>query len=298
MLDGKVCVVAGGGNGLGRFAAEHLAERGASVVVNDLGTSVRGEGSDPSVVEDVTEGIRGDGGDALAHHGDVAEPERAAELIETALDEYGRVDAIANFAGILRDGWIPNLSDDDWERSLRVNLGSHFALLRAAVRHWRSITGERDEALDPQRSFVGVSSMGALGNPGQLNYSTAKAGVLGFVRSASTELHRQNVRVNALIPSGFTRMTETVPEEHRPYTREEMPPERVAPMVAYLASDAARDVTGCTLFAGGDRIGLFSEPRLERVGVRSGGWTAEEIAEEMDGPMTDGFELTRTDRFL
>ena len=298
MLDGKVCVVAGGGNGLGRCATEHLAERGARVVVNDLGTSVRGEGSDPSVVEDVAADIDESGGDVLAHHGDVAESEDAEALIETAISEYGRVDAIANFAGILRDGWIPNLSDDDWERSLRVNLGSHFALLRAAVRHWRSIAGEEGDALAPQRSFVGVSSMGALGNPGQLNYSTAKAGVLGFVRSASTELYPQNVRVNALIPSGFTRMTETVPEEHRPYTREEMPPERVAPVVAYLASDAARDVTGCTLFAGGDRIGIFSEPRLERVGVRSGGWTAEEVAAEMDGPMTDGFDLTRTDRFI
>ena len=295
MLDDKTCLVAGGGNGLGRFAAEHLADRGANVVVNDLGTSVHGEGSDPSVAEGVAADIREAGGDALAHTGDIAAPDAATELIETTVEEYGRVDAIANFAGILRDGWIPNLSDEDWTELLRVNLGSHFALLRAAVRRWRSLG---DDELEPQRSFLGVSSMGALGNPGQLNYSTAKAGVLGFVRSASTELHRQNVRVNALVPSGFTRMTETVPEEHRPYTREEMPPERVAPMVAYLASDAARDVTGCTLFAGGDRIGLFSEPRLERVGVRSGGWTAEEIAEEMDGSMTDGFELTRTERFL
>lgn len=295
MLADKVCVVAGGGNGLGRFAAEHLADRGASVVVNDLGTSVHGEGSDPTVAEEVATRIREDGGEALAHHGDVATAAQAADLIETTVGTYGRVDGIANFAGILRDGWIPNLSDEDWTELLRVNLGSHFTLLRAAVRHWRSTEGE---AMEPQRSVLGVSSLGALGNPGQLNYSAAKAGVLGFVRSASTELYRLNVRVNALVPSGFTRMTETVPAEHRPYSREEMPPERVAPMVAYLCSDAARDVTGCTLFAGGDRIGLFSEPRLERVGVRPGGWTAEEIAAELDGPLSEGFELTRTDRFL
>ena len=294
MLDGKVCVVAGGGNGLGRHAAEHLAGAGASVVVNDLGTSVHGEGSDPAVAETVAGSIRDAGGEVVAHHGDVADPDVAADLVETAVDTYGRVDGIANFAGIIRDGWIPNLDDEDWAEVVRVNLGSHFALLRAAVRQW----GGFEEPLSAQRSFVGVSSMGALGNPGQLNYSTTKAGVLGFVRSASTELFAQNVRVNALVPSGFTRMTETVPEEHRPYTREEMPPERVAPMVAYLLGDAAEDVTGCTFFAGGDRIGLFSEPRLERVGVRPGGWTAEAIAEEMDGPMADGFELTRTERFL
>lgn len=293
-IEEKVCVVAGGGHGLGRVVAEHLAERGAHVVVNDLGTSVRGEGSDASVAEGVAEGIRQNGGAALAHHGDVAETDVAETLLRRAVDEWGRVDGVANFAGILRDGWIPNLSEADWHELLRVNLGSHFALLRAAVRHWRSLEGD----LEPQRSFVGVSSMGALGNPGQLNYSTSKAGVLGFVRSASTELYGQNVRVNALVPSGFTRMTASAPEEHRPYTREEMPPERVAPMVAYLLGDAARDVTGCTLFAGGDRIGLFSEPRLERIAVRSGGWTAEEVAEEMEGALTDGFELTRTDRFV
>lgn len=295
MLDDKVCVVAGGGHGLGRAAAEHLADRGAAVVVNDLGTSVAGQGSDPAVVEGVVAAIHEAGGAAVAHHGDVAEADAAADLVATALDEYGRVDAVANFAAILRDGWIPNLTDDDWAEVLRVNLGGHFALLRAAVRHWRSSDAG---TLSTQRSFLGVSSLGALGNPGQLNYSTAKAGVLGFVRSASTELHDLNVRVNALVPAGFTRMTATVPEEDRPYTAEEMPPERVAPMVAYLASDAARDVTGCTLFAGGDRIGVFAEPRLDRVAVREGGWSAEAIAEALDGPLTEGFDLTRTDSFL
>lgn len=293
MLADKVCIVAGGGNGLGRVAAEHLAERGARVVVNDLGTSVDGTGSDPAVPRAVARTIREAGGEAIAHHGDVASPDEVEALIDTALDAYGRLDAIANFAAILRDGWIPNLSDDDWAELMRVNLGGHFALLRAAVRHWRSL--DRPE---PQRSFLGVSSLGALGNPGQLNYSTAKAGVLGFVRSASTEVFDRNIRVNALVPSGFTRMTATVPAEQRPYTREEMPPERVAPMVAYLASDAARDVTGCTLFAAGDRIGVFADPRLERVETRDGGWTAESIADAMDGSLTDGIELTRTERFL
>lgn len=295
MLDDKVCVVAGGGNGLGRVSAEHLAERGARVVVNDLGTSVHGEGSDPTVAEAVASGIRDDGGDAIAHHGDVAGSDVGADLIEVTLDAYGRVDAVANFAGILRDGWITNLTDDDWTEVVRVNLGSHFTLLRAAVGHWRSLD---EEPLDPQRSFLGVSSMGALGNPGQVNYSAAKAGVLGLVRSASTELSEKNVRVNALVPSGFTRMTETVPDEKRPYTEAEMPPERVGPMVAFLASDAAEDVTGCTLFAGGDRIGLLSDPRLDWEAERAGGWSAEAIAEALDRAKTDGVELTRTGRFL
>lgn len=296
MLSEKTCIVTGGANGLGRFAAEELAARGAAVVVNDLGTSVRGEGSDPSAAEETATIIREAGGTAISHHGDVTEADTATDLIETAVEEYGRVDGVANFAGVLRDGWLQNLSDEDWATVVETNLGSHFFLLRAAVRHWRSVDEEED--LDPQRSFLGVSSRGAMGNPGQVNYSATKAGVLGLVRAASTELHRQNVRVNALIPSGYTRMTETVPEEHRPYTREEMPPERVAPMVSYLMSDAATDVTGCTLYAGGDRIGLYSDPQLERVGVNPGGWSAEEIAEEMDESIADGFELTRTERFL
>ena len=294
LLSERVCIVTGAGNGLGRDAADELAAKGASVIVNDLGTSVRGEGADPSVIEETASVIREAGGEALAHHGDVTQPETATELLDTAVAEYGRVDGIANFAGVLRDGWIQTLSDADWQTVVETNLGSHFFLLRAAVAHWRSVEGD----LQPQRSFVGVSSRGAMGNPGQINYSATKAGVLGLVRAASTELYRQNIRVNALVPSGYTRMTETVPEEHRPYTPEEMPPERVAPMVSYLLSEAATDVTGCTLYAGGDRIGLYSDPQLERVGVNPGGWSAEQIAQELDDAIADGFELTRTERFL
>jgi len=294
MLADKTLILAGAGNGLGRYAAEHLADLGATVVVNDLGASVTGEGSDPAVAEAVAETITESGGDAIPHHGDVADPEDATDLVETTVDAYGRVDGIANFAGILRDGWIPNLSDDDWAEALRANLGTNFALLRAAVRHWRGY----EEPLEDQRAYLAMSSMGALGNPGQLNYSASKAGVLGFVRSASTELWDQNVRVNALVPSGFTRMTATVPEAHRPYTREEMPPERVAPMVAYLLADAAEDVTGCTLYAGGDRIGIFSDPTMERSAFQPGGWSAEEIADQMDGDLGSDVELTRTERYL
>lgn len=293
MLSEKVCVVAGGGNGLGRFAAKELAEHGASVVVNDLGTSVEGEGSDPEVPAEVAAEIREAGGEAVAHHGDISDTDVAVDLVETAVEEFGRLDGVANFAGVLRDGWLTNLSDDDWETAVGTNLTGHFGLLRAAAARWQSL-----EDPEPQRSFLAVSSMGALGNPGQVNYSATKAGILGMVRAASTELARSNVRVNSLIPSGFTRMTATVPEEHRPYTREEMPPERVAPMVAYLMSDEATDVTGCTLFAGGDRIGLFSDPEMERVATTPGGWTPEAIAEELDGPLTDGFDLERTERFL
>ena len=295
MLEGKVCAVAGAGGGLGRAAAERLAAHGARVVVNDLGTSVHGEGADPAAAETTAATIRETGGDALAHHGDVASLVDAADLVATAVDAHGRLDSVANFAGILRDGWLTNLSADDWDAVVRANLRSHFAMLRAAARRWRSVG---PEGLEAQRSFLGVSSRGWLGNPGQANYSASKAGVVGLVRSASTELYDQHVRVNALVPSGYTRMTATVPAAKRPYTSEEMPPERVAPMVAYLASDAATDVTGCTIYCGGDRIGIYADPELDRVAAREGGWTAEAIAEAFDGELADGIDLTRTERFL
>ena len=240
--------------------------------------------------------IREEGGEAMAHAGDAADLDYTTQLVEDTLEEYGRIDGVANFAGILRDGLSYKLTEDDWDSVMRTHLRSHFALLRAVAPHWRAEAG--DGTLEPQRSFLGVSSLAAKGNVGQLNYSTAKAGVLGFVRSASSELYRYGVRVNALIPSGFSRMTETVPEEYRPYTRAEMPPERVAPPAAYLLSDAATDVTGLTVHAGGDTIRLLSDPEVKRVGVREGGWTVDSIAEAFEESLTEEFEVTRTDRFF
>lgn len=294
-LDGRVCVVAGGGRGLGRAAAAELADHGATVVVNDLGTSVSGEGADPGPAAEVAAAIRDAGGDATAHHGDVASFADAESLIGDAVADHGRVDFVANFAGVLRDAISYELSEEDWRAVLETNLTGQFALLRAACRHWRDAA---DEGFDTQRSYLAVSSYAALGNAGQANYAASKAGVLGLVRSVSSEMHRKDVRVNALIPNGYTRMTETVPEEYRPYTREEMPPEKVAPLVAYLASDAAEDVTGTTLYAGGDRVGVFRRPALERVGVRPGGWTLDELAERFRDDVAGDADLTRTENFF
>jgi len=290
-LSGRVCIVAGGGSGLGAAAARELADNGAAVIVNDLGADLDGTDANEDPASQVAEAIRDDGGDATAHFGDVADVDYTESLIEDAVDEYGRVDAVANFAGILRDGYLTNLSEDDWDAVIRVHLKGHFSLLRAAARHWRSVAD--DDPLDPQRSFLAVTSRSALGNVGQLNYSTAKAGLLGFTRTASSELFATGVRVNALMPTAFTRMTEAIPEAHRPYTREEMPPEKVAPVVAFLAGDAAEDVTGVTLYAGGDRIAVYSEPEPVRQGIRPGGWTVEALAESLDD-VAEGIELTRT----
>ena len=295
-LDGKVCIVGGGGNGLGAATARALADHGASVVVNDLGTSVRGEGSDPAVAEAVAEDIRDEGGEATGHAGDLTDFAYARDLVDDAVAEYGRVNFVANFAGILRDGFATNLSEDDWRAVVETNLTGQFALLQAACRRWREASG--DDGFDDRRSYLAVSARSARGNAGQANYAAAKAGILGMVRTVAAEMHRSGVRVNALVPNGYTRMTETVPEEHRPYTREEMPPERVAPLAAYLASDEATDVTGCTLYAGGDRVGVFSEPSLDRVGVSPGGWTLDALAEHFREDVSGDVDLTRTDSYF
>ncbi|WP_152423235.1 SDR family NAD(P)-dependent oxidoreductase [Haloterrigena salina] len=296
-------LVAGGANGLGAATARELAREGANIVVSDLGTAVDGTGSDPEPARAVADEINDiEGASAVAHFGDAADAEDAAAAVETALESFGRLDGVANFAGILRDGMSWSLSEEDWDSVMRSHLRSNFALLRSAARHWRSVD-DGDESEDDgtdatdDRSFLAVSSRGALGNVGQLAYSSANAGILGFVRAASTELYRQNVRVNALVPNGYTRMTETIPEEHRPYTREEMPPEDAAPAAAYLLSETAADVTGVTVTAAGNEIGILSEPRQVRTGVAEDGWTVDTIDEAFES-IADGYEVSRTERFL
>ena len=303
-LSGRVCVVAGGGNGLGRAAAHELASHGASVVINDLGADVDGTGSDPAVAESAAEAVRAEGGVATSHHGDVSDFEYAERLIDDAVAEYGRLDFVCNFAGILRDGMGYKMSEDDWRAVVETNLTRQFAPLRAAASHWReagdaaSDDSETGGGFDRQRSYLAVSAGAARGSLGQANYAAAKAGVLGLVRSVSTELVRSNVRVNALIPNGYTRMTRTVPEEHRPYTHSEMPPEKVAPLVAFLASDAAEDVTGCTLYAGGDRVGVYSDPELEAVGVTPDGWSLASLREHFREDVAADVSLSRTESHL
>ena len=303
-LNGTVCVVCGGGNGLGRAAAHELASHGASVVVNDLGTAVDGTGSDASVPETVAEEIREAGGVASAHHGDVSDFGYTEQLVDDTVTEYGRLDFVCNFAGILRDGISYKLSEDDWREVIDTNLTGQFAPLRAAASHWRDVgegtddDGSGGDVADRQRSYLAVSAGAARGSLGQANYAAAKAGVLGMVRSVSTELVRSNVRVNALVPNGYTRMTETVPEEHRPYTEAEMPPEKVAPLVAFLASDAAEDITGCTMYAGGDRVGVYADPTMDAVGINPKGWSLESLQKHFREDVAADVSLSRTESYL
>ncbi|WP_336133619.1 SDR family NAD(P)-dependent oxidoreductase [Natronomonas amylolytica] len=292
MLDGKVCIVAGGGHGLGEATAIHLGKLGATVVINDLGTDPSGESRDEEPAAKVAEEVEAAGGTAMPHFGDVTSLEYTQELVDDTVDEYGRIDGVANFAGILNDSFTHSMSGDEWDSVINVHLRGHFALLRNVAAHWRQRS--KDEGLDSQRSFLAMTSRSALGNPGQINYSAAKSGIMGMTWTAAQELSRYNVRMNALMPTAFTRLIEEIPEEQRPFTEEEMPPEKVAPMVGYMMSDAAEDINGCILRAAGDAIGLVSEPSIDRLAFQEGGWTAEEIADRFRDTVGNDVNLDRT----
>lgn len=292
MLDGNVCVVAGGGRGLGKATALHLGELGATVVVNDLGTDPEGTDRSEEPATEVAELIRADGASASAHFGDITSLEYTERLVADTVEEYGRIDGVVNFAGILNDSISYKMTGEEWDSVIDVHLRGHFALLRNVAAHWRERAG--DDGLERQRSFVTMTSRSALGNPGQMNYAAAKAGVMGMTWTAARELARFNVRVNAVMPTAYTRLIEEIPEEHRPFTAEEMPPERIAPPVAYLLSDHAEDINGCIVRAAGDAVGLVSEPSIDRLAFKDGGWTVDELADRFRETVGEGVDLDRS----
>lgn len=285
MLDGKVLVLAGAGRGIGRAVAMELAAAGATVVVNDLGTTVSGDETSADPAVETVETIEEAGGNATAHAGDVTDPSYTERLIADAADAHGRVDGVANFAGIIDRAPIHEMSLEQWKRVLEVHLDGHFALLGSTARHWIDVD------VDRQRSFLCVSSQSSLGHATMANYAAAKAGVLGLMRTAAHELFEHDVRVNALFPSATTRMSRGLGDH--PF-EEEVPPERVAPMVGYLMSEAATDVTGCTVRAGGEEVGFVSDPEMERLGYRDGGWSMETLAEEFPTTIAAGIDLERS----
>lgn len=292
MLDGKVCIVCGAGHGLGEETAVEMANHGATVVVNDLGVDLSGEGTDEQPARETVRRIEDTGGEATTHFGDVTDLDYTSRLIEETVDEYGSVDSIANFAGILRDTMIFNMDEEDFETVVGVHLKGHFSLLRNAAVHWRS-EYKQGNGFDSQRSFLCVSSGVAAGNPGQANYSAAKAGILGLMRTSARELHQYDVRVNALWPTALTRMTEGLPQME---SKEEMGPQHVAATPVFLASDDATDVTGCTIGTGRGQISFVTDPERERslsknVGT-GGAWTAREIRDRWD-ELTEDYETTR-----
>jgi NAD(P)-dependent dehydrogenase (short-subunit alcohol dehydrogenase family) len=262
MLDGKVAVVTGAGHGIGRGHALELARHGARVVVNDLGSSVTGEGSSKDA--DLTVDLIGArGGTAVADYGNVANEAAAESMVERAISEWGRLDILVNNAGIVRDGVIWNLVTEDWDAVMEVHVRGPWLTSRAVARHWRSL----DKAgLDSKGRIINTTSgAGLVGNFGQTSYATAKAAVVGLTLTLALELHRFGVTVNAIGPAGATRITGTMPNAPTVVEPDEIPedafhpldPAGSSPVVAWLASDDAQFVTGQVIRVIGDKIHLM-----------------------------------------
>jgi NAD(P)-dependent dehydrogenase (short-subunit alcohol dehydrogenase family) len=281
MLDGKVAAVTGGGRGIGRGVSKLLAAHGAAVVVNDLGVTVAGQKETQSPADEVVKEIKAGGGKASSNHMDISTVDGGEGLVNQAIKEFGQLDILVNVAGILRDRMIFNMSEQEWDDVIRVHLKGHYCTMRPGSAHMRERKYGR---------IINFSSNSALGSPGQPNYAAAKAGILGLTYSAANSLAKYNITVNAIMPGASTRMTDTIPAGRMPgatgipqsETAEGTPrdPANVAPLVVYLASDAAEKVSGQCFGASGYRITRYTHIVPDRLVAKDGPWTVEKLAEE------------------
>jgi NAD(P)-dependent dehydrogenase (short-subunit alcohol dehydrogenase family) len=258
LLDEKVAIVTGAGRGIGREHALALSKEGARVIVNDLGGSAAGEGSDQSPAQQVADEITSAGGEAAANYDNVADFQGAENLIKQAVEGFGRLDILVNNAGILRDRMLVNLTEDEWDAVINVHLKGHFAPTRHAAAYWRARSKEGHEVAG--RVINTASPSGLFGNLGQANYGAAKAGIAAFTMIAAQELARYGVTVNCLAPNARTRMTSDIfaglPEpEDGGY--DPLSPDNISPIVVALASDGAANITGQVFFVYGPAINVL-----------------------------------------
>lgn len=292
MVEGKVVVVTGAGGGIGRDIALLMAQHGAHVVVNDIGASVAGEGQDVGPAQRVVDEIRAAGGQAAASTDSVSDAGSAQRIVEAALDTFGRIDAVVNNAGILRDRFFHNMSTDEWDAVIKVHLYGAYFVSRAAAVHFKQ-----------QSSGAMVhmtSTSGLIGNLGQANYSAAKLGVVALSKSIALDMQRYNVRSNCIAPFAWSRMigsipTDTPEQQARVEKLKQMTPAKIAPLAVYLSSDAARDVNAQVFSVRNNEIFLISQPRPVRSVHRTEGWTPQTIAEHgMPALRGSFFGLERT----
>ncbi len=297
ILEGKVAAVTGGGNGIGREVCKLMAAEGAKVVVNDLGVAVDGTGGASSAADETVATIKAAGGEATPNYDSVATPEGGQQIIQTAVDTYGKIDILVHVAGILRDRMVFNMSIEEWDAVINVHLRGAFCVTKPACVFMRA-----------QKSgcILNFSSGSAAGNSGQANYSAAKAGILGLTRTVARDMAKYGVRANAIWPGANTRMTATVPETARQLRAErgiagatprpamERKPEHVASVVTFLASDMAQDITGWTVAISGDRLTLIEDPQPVKTLFCPGGWSLDKVVEHW--PESFGLELRHLQR--
>jgi NAD(P)-dependent dehydrogenase (short-subunit alcohol dehydrogenase family) len=280
LFSGKVVIVTGSGNGIGRAEAHYFANKGASVVVNDVGGDRSGTGKDARAADVVVEEIKAAGGDAIATYSSVTDLDGADMILWTALNKYKRVDVLVNNAGILRDKAMLNMSVAEWDAVLDVHLKGSFLMTRAFGRALKQQGPPKDGA---SYAIVNTTSMsGLLGNFGQANYSSAKAGLFGLTRTSSIELQRTGCRVNAIAPVALTRMTEDIPLMSG-ISAEQMGPQHIAPVVAWLASDLAKDLTGRVFGVHGPKVFEYKMTQSEGLDAPPAGgeWTPESLQEHL-----------------
>jgi NAD(P)-dependent dehydrogenase (short-subunit alcohol dehydrogenase family) len=286
-LSGKVAIVTGAGRGIGRGHALALAEAGATVVVNDLGGSLAGEGADLSPAQQVVAEIEAGGGEAAADGENVADFEAAARLVRRAIETFGRLDILVNNAGILRDRMLVNMTEQEWDAVIAVHLKGHFATTRHAAAYWR----ERSKAAgDVRARVINTSSpSGVFGNIGQTNYGAAKAGIAAFTIIAAQELARYGVTVNCLAPNARTRMTEETFDMSAPAEGwDPLDPSNISPVVVALCADEAQDITGQCFHVWGGAVNALQPWDAGELFLAEHGWNADDLLAALRERFPDG----------
>jgi NAD(P)-dependent dehydrogenase (short-subunit alcohol dehydrogenase family) len=276
LLEGKVALVTGAGGGIGREHALALAREGAKLVVNDLGGSRDGTGKGTAMADQVVDEIKALGGEAVANYDSVATVEGGNNIVQTAVDAFGKLDICVNNAGILRDKTLSKLEEDMWDIVIAVHLKGTYCVSRPAFNHMK----ERGQG----GVIINTSSTSGLnGNFGQSNYGAAKAGIAGMTRCMALEGQKYGIRCFILAPVALSRLTEDLPGFQDEGFKEKMDPRLISPLVTFLASDLSKDITNKTFFVGGGRIAemkMVTAPGVTK--AEAGGlWTAQEISEKL-----------------
>jgi NAD(P)-dependent dehydrogenase (short-subunit alcohol dehydrogenase family) len=273
LLDGKVAVVTGGGTGIGRAVSLGLGAAGAKVVVNDYGVGVDGRDPSSAPANEVVALIRKNGGQAVASPESVATMAGGRSVVDLALKEFGDLHVLVCCAGILRERMIFNMSEEEWDAVIAVHLKGHFTVMQPATAHMRQ---RRTGCI-----ITFTSTAGLEGSPGQPNYSAAKEGIVGLTRSTALAMARYGVRCNAISPTADTRMTQRLPDARRAASTA-TPPEAIAPVVTFLASDRAGHITGQIVGVRGTEVTIYSHQAPLRTATSAEPWSAERLSEVWD----------------